>query len=504
MRFIRLSTLREQFPSVHFPLSESDQARLRPAFYASELSRNNSIPDNEQWLIQLQSEEFVLFLDWTEQERNLANLLDSSGKLVAFQNTTNVLQHALFSRFQTFISPFLYPQLLQLLKNSRFETWQAGLSYVPLLKEHEADLVQQVIYDQLKIQQHELENSIRTAKTEEQLLDAIRKHLTPDLVTTLNLFTPSFYRVKTAWMAIVKEVAHHKAGTKRLVLYLIKELDKLQLNPDHLTELRELDRGIKLGAVTVDELKIPAKRIVLLSISLILVIGLIYLIWIVPTRPEREIPQEKTAFMDFTVQERKAMDSLLNHATMEYQQQDDGIIDGSNMTYVGEELKVKIPWNNELAEELISQWKERDSTNQKPQSVDSKKESRPFPSTEPLVGKPGTISAKFQNDTELSVIVLVFKDRSDEWVYTQYIEKGGIVSFKLTPEEHMLVLPGSKVPKHLNEGSLPFHQVDSRFFENLDKAYVVDVLSPSKVKFVWKSLNNFDFFLLDLNGALNM
>jgi len=504
MRFIRLSTLREQFPTVHFPLTESDQELFRPAFYASELAQKNSIPDNEQWLIKLQSEEFVLFLDWAEQERNLANLLDDSGKLLAFQNTTKVLQHALFARFRTFITPFLYLPLLHAMKESRPETWQAGLSYVPLLNEHEADLVQQVVYEQLKVRHVELENSIQRAKNEDQLLDAIRKHLTPDLVTTLNLFTVSFYRVKTAWMEIVKQVANHPAGSKRLVLYLIKELDKLQLNPDHLTELRELDRGIKVGAVTVDEFKIPLKRVVLLSISLILVIGLIYLIWIIPSRPEREIAQEKTAFMDFTVQERKTIDSLLHHAKMEYQQQDDGVIDGSDMTYVGEELVVKIPWKNELAETLISHWKEHDSTNQKPQSAESKKEDRIFPSTESLEDKTGTISAKFQNDTELSVIVVVFKDRADEWVYSQYIEKGGIIHFKLSPEEHLLVLPGSKVPKHLNPGSLPFQQVDSRFFKHLDHVYVVDDLSPSNVKFVWKSLNNFDFFLLDVNGALNL
>src|SRR3989338_7595647 len=89
MQFIRLSTLRQQFPAVHFPVAVSDQDALREAFYANECASQNSIPEKEQWLISLQSEEFVLFLDWTEQERNLASLLDENGQILPFQNTTD-------------------------------------------------------------------------------------------------------------------------------------------------------------------------------------------------------------------------------------------------------------------------------------------------------------------------------------------------------------------------------------------------------------------------------
>jgi hypothetical protein len=422
--------------------------------------------------------------------------------LVPFRNRTNVLNHALFPRFQSFITPFLYPRLNESMNNTKPEQWQTGLTYIPLLHEREADLVQSTIYEQLRVIYQDLENQISWSKREEDLLRAVRLYLNPQLIATLNLFTPSFYRVKTAWIRILKQVAYHPAGTKRMVMHLIGELKSLQLNPDHSAELRELEREIRIGAVKVEDAPVPARRIVMTVVGALLIALLIYVVfWIVPADPERDLPQERTAFMDFTVEERRTMDSLLQNLKMERRHND--AIDGGDMTYVGEELVVKIPWKNQDAEYIVSHWKEKDSINRTPRPEDSKKEYRAFPMTEPLKEKNGSVRAKFQNDTELSVLVVVFKDRADEWVYSQYVEKHAVVNFKLYPEEHMLVLPGSKVPKHLNAGALPFEQVDSRFFDNLDNTYTVDYLSPSSVKFVWKQLNNYDFYLLDVSGALN-
>jgi hypothetical protein len=502
MQFIRLSTLRQQFPLFSFPLTEQTTDTFRAAFYAHPLSQLNGVHENEQWLSQLRSQEFVLFMDWAEQEGPLAGILDKSGPLIAFQNRTKVTDHALFGRFQSFITPFLFPRLNERLKNTQPETWQAGLSYLVLLQEREADLLQNTIYEQLKARYEQLEIKIREARTEDDLHRALHTFLTPQLIATLNLFTSSFYRVKTIWISILKQVAHHKAGTNRVVLYLINELKPLQLNPDHQKELREAEREIRIGAVRVDKRPFPWTRTLVFSGLGLLVTGLLAVIWMLPSQPERDKPQEKTAFMDFTVRERKTIDSLLQHIKME-RRHDENVVDGSDMDYVGEELVVNIPWENQDVEYIVSQWEEKDTVSRTPDPAFSKKETRPFPMTEPLGEKNGSIRAKFQNDTEISVLVMVFKDRADEWVYSQYIEKGAVASFKLYPDEHLIVVPGSKVPKHLNAGGLPFEQVDSRFFEHLRNDYVVDELSPKHIKLVWKQLNNYDFYLLDISGALN-
>ncbi|ASS50744.1 MAG: hypothetical protein A3D31_14405 [Candidatus Fluviicola riflensis] len=503
MQFIRLSTLRQQFPAVHFPVAVSDQDALREAFYANECASQNSIPEKEQWLISLQSEEFVLFLDWTEQERNLASLLDENGPILPFQNTTRVLSHALFSRFQQFITPFLSKKLDKLMQVDNMDAWRKGMTYLVLLNEREADMVQSTVYEHLRQQHASLKPQILKARSENELHELLRKNFTPQLVELLNLFTVSFYRVKTMWVETLVEIAHHKHSSKRLVLYLISELNQLTLNADHLQELRDMERMVKNNNVKVESTKTSIKKIIAIAASLIVLVVLIGVIWWLPTEPERDKPQEKTAFMDFTPEERATMDSLL-HQVKQQREATDNQIDRPDMDYVGEELIVNIPWSNLQAEELISRWREKDSLGRTPLSADSKKDDRSFPMTETLKSKTGTVTAKFQNDTQLSVFIMIFKDREDEWVYSGYVEKGGITTFKLNPGEQILVLPGSRVPRDLDYDDLPFYQVDSRFFESLEKPYTVSDFSPKKVKLVWKALNSYDFYLLDVSGALNV
>lgn len=503
MQFIRISTLRQLFPDQQIPVPSAEAEAFRHVFYASGIAHKNSIPENEQLLMHLQTEAFVLYMDWIEQERQLMALLEGNS-LEAFGNNTNILHHALFPAFRKFVTPFLYPVLLDKMRSGDAMVLRNGMTYIPLLEEREADLVQHEVFGHLQRRIEEAETEIRRAKSEDDLLKIFRSYFTPVLFDTLNHFTQSFYRVKTSWLMVFRSLTHHSASTRRLVLHMITELRKLDLNKDHLEELTDLEKSIKIGSVKVERESINIKRTILLSLLGVFIVVLIIVIWKLPTKPVYDKDQEETAFMDFTPAERATMDSLLRNVHMERETPDDRI-DQSDMDYVGEELVVNIPWNNQDAEYLISHWREHeaDSLAKKPQTEYSKKDARVFPMTESLQDKKGSISAKFQNDTELSVFIMVFRDRADEWVYGQYVEKQGIISFKLNPGEQLLVLPGSKAPKRLNSDETPFEQVDSRFFKALKEPYLVDNLAPSKIKLVWKSVNNRDFYLLDLNKALN-
>lgn len=500
MQFIRISALRQQLPGIVFPVSAEQLNDFRERFYTCEAAAALPIPEKEQWIERLRSEEFVLFLDWAEQERNLAELL-GGGKLAPFQNATNVLQHALFYSFQAFITPFLYRTLADRMKNTKPAEWEAGLSYIPLLAEREADLAQSVVYDQIMVERAQLSELIRMAKTDEALQKAIRTYVTPQYIHILNSFTASFYRVKVSWMDLLKEVMAHPASSRRLIMYLLRELGKLNLQPDHVQEMQQLEREVRIGAVKVEQKKVPLKVIVMLCLATLLVIGVVLLIVLAPVDAEYNKPQERTSYMDFSEQERKTIDSLLSDIQTEREHKDE-VIDQSDMNYVGEELTLRVPRRNQDAEFLLERWGSQDSTSRKPDPAESRPFDDPFPMTEPLSEKRGSIRAKFQNDTDLSVLIMVFRDAADEWVYTEYLEKNAVTTFRISPGEHLYVFPGSKIGKDTEYGDLPFRQVDSRFFRQLEQDYVVDDLSPANIKLVWKALNGHDMFLLDVNGAL--
>ncbi len=107
------------------------------------------------------------------------------------------------------------------------------------------------------------------------------------------------------------------------------------------------------------------------------------------------------------------------------------------------------------------------------------------------------------NDTEQTAFIMVFEDRNGAPVYSGYVEKKAMATIHLNPNEYLFVLPGTKIPAQLSTRKLPFEQVDSRFFQFLHNSYIVDALSPTKAKLVWKEVNGVDFYLLDVNGALN-
>ena len=502
MQYIRLSDLRKQFTEFEFPLSPNETDRFRDAFYAGEFAKQAPVHESEQWIANLANETFVLFMQWTEQESDLLEVLSGGVIRHPFRNRSNLKQHALFRKYQAFITPFLYPQLEKGLRNTSLETWNAGLTYVPLLEERESGLIQEIIYDQLKDNQELLERGIAKAVSEEALVRELQPYLRPVFFEMLNLFDKSFYRVKTNWMEVLIGVSAHRFSSRRLILHIARQLHQLELNPDHVQELKELDQDIKTGAVEVEASYFPWKRAIILGVCVVLICGLMYFIWSVPTTSSaREEMENKTSYMSFTEEERKVMDSLLSQAKEEQQQPSD-VIDEQILPYVGIDLVLKEPWKNETIRDLFAVWETQDSTSQAPQPSESKPESRTFPATNRLQSKPGNILAGFRNDTDQSVMILVFRNEHQHVVYSQYVEKQKVIDLKLEPGEYLVVLPGTKVPKNLSPRKLPFEQIDSHFYEHMNNSYIVSSKSPQKVKLVWKEVNGRDFYLFDLNQAL--
>ena len=502
MQYISLSALKKHFSGFQFPLTVTETDRFREAFYASEFARGASVYENEQRITHLSDPSAVLFMEWTDQEQNLLDVLAGKPVKYRFENKSKVKDHTFFEQYRKFITPFLYPVLDKGLSNTSLETWTAGLTYNSLLLENAADLIQETVYLQLKQEQEQLEREIARASSEEALVRALQPYLKPAFFDMLNLFTKSFYRARTNWMEVLLSVSSHRFSSRRLILHISKQISQLQLNPDHVKELRQLDKDIKAGAVEVEKKEIPWKRIAALVAIIGLSFTLIWFIWSVPVTSEVKEMENKTSYMSFTEAERKVMDSLLNQVTVQ-QQQPNNVLDEELLPYVGMDLVLKEPWKNETIRGMFDAWQSRDSTSTQPKSSESTPEKRVFPGTNQLKAKSGKISAAFSNDSDQSVIILVFRNQPGQPVYSQYVEKKAVITMKLNPEEYVFVLPGTKVPQNLSANQLPFEQVDSRFFTHMNNSYVVDTFSPQNVKLVWKEVNGVDFYLLDVSGALN-
>jgi hypothetical protein len=68
--------------------------------------------------------------------------------------------------------------------------------------------------------------------------------------------------------------------------------------------------------------------------------------------------------------------------------------------------------------------------------------------------------------------------------------------------DFVLVLPGGKIPPHLNMKDLPFNEVDERFFSKLSEIYRVRDFGPDNLSLIWESISTREMYLVDLNMGL--
>ncbi|MNE22638.1 hypothetical protein D3C80_1158550 [compost metagenome] len=325
--------------------------------------------------------------------------------------------------------------------------------------------------------------------------------LTPNLIAALNLLNINHYRVKTQLLEFFMSLAYHPKSSTRFLMYLSNKLLEINYTAEHKRQLSEFGTDVKKGKIVVESTRVSWLRLSVIILLLVLCTGGIIALFFVEADPEQDIAQEQTAYMSFSKEERQKLDSMITEVKSEQHMVNDAQLD-SNIPFVGVDLIRKRNWSNELFQKLYQHWGNNDSVPFTKFFTKDNKFTKPYINTNNLNKKEGQIDVEFHNETDLMVLIVVFQNNRNEPVYTKYVNSKTLGEWKMNNGEHLVVLPGSKVPSNLKFGNLPFKELDQHFYENLGIAYYVDSFSGKRIKLVWENLGNNNSYLVDLSNAL--
>lgn len=500
MKYLSLQEFQQENSAYTFPISSEQSSFFRAEVYGFNTWQNEAITDKEAFILACSSEKEVLFLTWTDNQANLESVLKNASITKPFSDKLGLLKHNWIQEYKAFITPYLFPVLRHLAEAKNTHS-SLILSYVRLLNEREADAIQEVVFDGLVQIKKQLEVKIDAAKSDQEVVNLLNEMLNPSFFDWVNGFNQRFYKAKTLWLEYLLGLAFHKHSSKPLMLYILDQLKQFELTGDHTKQVKKEEANLKSGIYVFEKTHFPLKRMIaLIGGACLLVVGIVALFFI-EANPEENPQQEQTAYMHFSPEERIKLDSILAVAKQENQEDPNLELDG-DLPFIGQELVRKRYWENQTFNALYSTWASADTVVSTAVFSASKKESRPFPGTEKLKTKDGSLSAELHNDTDKSVLCVVFKNKSKENVYSLYLKAGTVEQFKLNKGDFIFVLPGSAIPKELKKNKLPFNEINSQFFEHLGEGYYVHDYAGKKIKLVWESLGTQNSYLVDINNAL--
>lgn len=456
-----------------------------------------------------------IFIGWIEQWRAVSEIIKEGETSVSFSDYLRLKEHTLFASFQQFVTPFLFPPLL---KQAESGVLNETLEYIVLLEPDSGAVVENVIYtkiEQLFISVHHLQEQKKV--TEDQLIEVVHDVVNEQITKVLNSFSRRSYVHVIAYVEYCFSMLKAKGCTLRMANWIVKQLQQLQLSPEHIQQLSDFQNDLKTGAVRVENKgkKQSGFRMqpLLTAIGLIVFTGIVILIIVFKPWSEHVSPQELetvSSFTEFTVEERKHIDSLLRIIQPEPLPQ---LLEGDFMHVEGRELMVdaRKTFANKTADAFYDTWEDYLSKDTV-QSIQSCKElfkqikrfSLPegfLKLTEKQNGKP----AFFRNESEYTIQLVVFNNQPGSKAYYYELKKDEQVEFNLSVGEHIGIVTGRyTIPYKSGIESIVFCEFDNTTFSSLMTSYVLKPGNSYSYKFLVSGTDIFDFQVVDMYGVLEV
>lgn len=489
---------------------------------AHQFSTNFS-SEEAHFIASIQSETSLIFLDWIDRMTGLKQLLENGSATSPFKDDLKLLSHALSSEFKQFITPMLSKRLLAF---SNLEEGKTSLTYIVLLENDTRGVVEDQLYKLIDVQFADVRALSQQKVDENTLIQATQKAVNDEVIQIINALSRQSYALKLKYVDAVLSIVNAQSCTLRFANWLLKQLEKLQLNEEHLYKINDLRADLKAGILQVKNTNTRkgtqiAFRTVLLYASIFIIGFAVF--WIIAYKPfsEPDKPQlaKNSSYTKFTVDERKQIDSLLKVIQPSRQLAPESFDLG---TYLGDELELvlRVPFKNEIAEkyytDLNTYLQHYDAL--KPdscikQSAEDIKAMLPMgmsPISAKSTGKP----AYFKNESEYDVQLIIFSNLLKSTVYYAYVGEGKTASIPLEVGDWFMVVPGSSlnkfaVPKGYNDDqpssdfNISFCDIDINFLHGINSSYALNASNRVNYKFLLVGSSTEQFEVIDIHGVLS-
>jgi hypothetical protein len=369
--------------------------------------------------------------------------------------------------------------------------------------------------------------AIENAENEQTISNLIQPFCSDEMVDSINFLSRSSYASKLFYIDWVLWVIRQKACTVRLANWLLKQLEKIELNPEHLEKIAELKQDLREGRIRVKNTNIQRRyhwsfRSLIGAGMLAGLIGLV--VWLIIYQPfssvNDDIIQTSTSFEQFSKDERQKIDSLLREVEQRY---NPDLYDSSNYSTIlgnGVSLAIRVPFKNQRMEQLYTDFLlDADLQSQglyDTSNVYTPKEANKkyYNGVSNFASKQGKVKTMIKNESAYDVYFIVFNNFKQGSIHSALIAKGTTIEVQLTKDEQMLFIPGNKLGKVIapkSTNNIPsstfdhhFTKTDMNYLEALNNVYFLSAPQTGTNKLLLTGDKGTYFTVIDLYGILEL
>ncbi len=525
-RFISLSYFKPLYVNHTDLLSDEGMAEFLERLSGQEgeeLRREHAISDADfnNFLETLKNPTSIVFYGWVSYNTALLHFLSNAKIEDAYEDIFSHLLHQLSEEYQRFLSPYLAERLLNYAREKDKVVLAKAFSFVVLLDDDHRAVIENQLFASIQQELRELKNGQKENVEEQVLINAVKPLCTDEVIECVNYLSRASYSLKLEYVDLLLEMIRSKACTIRFANWILKRMELVQLNREHVYKIHDLKRELKSGELVVKNhgkgrTPFRWKNTLLFLFFVGIAASVFCLIYFKPFSDVTDHQfTNNTSFKQFTQDERKQIDSLLQEIGGDLRPEDEIIDQGVPLIGSSSTLILRVPYVNETLE-LIYQDLLKDEDLKALGHLDSCSAKTKFSRRADVVDlstKKGSVAGMMRNDSEYDVILYIAANSKNGAVASFLLKKGDTKTFEFSKGETMMLVVGNEfqpfnAPSVAQE-LLPskkfthhFCETDANYRESMNTGYRLIDDSQKKVKFLLTGDQGGYFHLLDLKNVL--
>jgi len=488
----------------------------------TELRKKYAITDTEfdYFVKTLLVAENIVFYGWVSYNTALLNML-TEAKLDSYEDSFGHLLHQLAEGYQQFLSPYLAEKLLKYAGNDNPEELVQVFSFVQLLDHNHRAVVESQLFRPISAQLEKLKVDVKQLTTEQELVDCVKPLCSDEIIESVNFLSRASYALKLDYVDQLLNSLRSKSCTVRFANWVLKQMEKVELNREHEYKILDLRRELHSGELKVHNLgkgKTPIRwKNVVMTAFLLSMIG--FVAYVIAFKPFSDIDtpelSNETSFKQFSKDERKQIDSLLRQIDGNIHSEDLNFDQGAPIIGNSSMLTLRVPFENQKMESIYQDLV-KDAEIQAQGLADSCEVATSFVRRKGLIDlakNKGNVAAMIRNDSEFDVIIYVAEENKNGAVASLFLKKGETQIFEFNKGNTLLVVAGNSFQKFKSPSTsganLPsklftyhFCETDANYRESINTSYRLTTDNLKKVKFLLTGDQSGYFHLLDLKNVL--
>ena len=396
-------------------------------------------------------------------------------------------------------------------------------SFVQLLDSEHRAVVETRLFRPISDRLEVLQPALKNVSSEQNLIELVKPLCSDEIVDSVNCLSRASYALKLNYVDQIMNSLRSKSCTVRFANWVLKQMEKVELNREHEHKILDLRRELHSGDLKVQNTgkgKTPIrwKNVALTAVLLSIVA---FVVFVIVYKPFSDIDEpelnNETSFKQFSKEERKQIDSLLRQIDGNIRPEDLNVDHAAPIIGNSSMLTLRVPFENEKME-AIYQDLIKDAEIQLQGLSDSCSVETAFVQRKGVIDlekKKGNVAAMIRNDSEFDVILYVAEESKNGSVASLFLKKGETKVFEFSKGNMLMVVAGNSFQKFrsptTNGADLPsknythhFCETDANFRESINTSYRLTTENLKKVKFLLTGDQSGYFHLLDLKNVLEI